>query len=68
MDHFFSAKNCDRCHQSLSNGRIMSMYNEDVLCLDCKVAESKRSDYKRALETERAAVMAGNRNFKGIGL
>lgn len=66
-DHFFSVRFCDRCHQPLTDGRIMSMYNEDVLCMKCKEAETKREDYDHAREVEIAHVCAGDRNFKGIG-
>ena len=67
-DKFFTQKYCDRCHESLEKGRIMSMYNEDCICMDCKEKETKRSDYKEAQETEMAEVKKGNCNFKGIGL
>ena len=33
----------------------------------CAEAERKRKDYARAREAERAAVAAGDRNFKGVG-
>ncbi len=44
------------------------MYNEETICMACADAERKRADYGRALEAERAAVRAGDRHFKGIGL
>lgn len=64
MDKFFTQKNCDRCGESLKEGRIMSMYNEDCICLRCK--ERKRSDYKEAVEAEYEEVKKGNYNYKGI--
>lgn len=67
-DRFFTVKTCDRCGKPLTGGRTMSMYNTDVICMDCKRAESQRSDYRQALDAERAAVASGNRNFAGIGL
>jgi hypothetical protein len=67
MDRFFTVKNCDRCNNSLSRGRIMSMYNEDVLCLDCKEKEMQRKDYEKALQADREQIKAGNYNYKGIG-
>lgn len=68
-DRFFTAKRCDRCGCSLEGkARIMSMYNEDVLCMDCKDAETKRSDYRKAVEADHEAIRKGNYNFEGIGL
>lgn len=67
--NFFTQDNCDRCGKSLQGkARIMSMYNEDCLCLDCKEAETKRPDYKEASDTEINEVKKGNYNFKGVGL
>lgn len=36
MDKFFTQENCDRCGESLKNGRIMSMFNKECICMDCK--------------------------------
>lgn len=66
-DHFFDAKVCDRCGNSLSGGRIMSMFNEDVICMDCKRKEQRMPEYAHARDEERRQVAMGNRNFKGIG-
>jgi hypothetical protein len=43
-DKFFTQDNCDRCDNDLSGGRIMSMYNEDCICMDCKDRERNMSD------------------------
>lgn len=67
MDHFLAAKNCDRCNKPLDGTRIMSMFNEDVLCLDCKCEERKFSNYEEARTARLAAAKTGNRNFKRIG-
>lgn len=65
---FFKKKNCDRCGTSLEGkGRIMSMYNTDCLCLNCKEAETKRSDYKQAQDADINEIRKGNYNFGGIG-
>ena len=45
----------------------MSMFNTDCICMECSGKETKRSDYKDAVEAERSAVLSGNYNFKGIG-
>lgn len=67
MDTYFTQKYCDRCGGSLEKGRIMSMFNEDCICMDCKAKERKRPDYRKALEADRAEIKKGNYNFKGIG-
>jgi len=66
-DDFFTKKTCDRCGAPLTV-RIMSMFNEDVICMDCKKKERQRPDYRRAVEADNEAIRNGNRNFKGIGL
>lgn len=66
-DEFFTKTNCDRCGESLAGGRTMSMYNTDCICMKCKDTETKRSDYKKAVEADRAEIAKGNYNFKGIG-
>lgn len=67
MDRFFTQTTCDRCGGSLKNGRIMSMYNTDCICMECKKKERERSDYKKAADAEREMLMKGVRNYKGIG-
>ena len=59
---------CDRCGGPLAEGRTQSMYNADVICMECKRRERERPDYGKAVEADIAAVKAGNWNFKGIGL
>ena len=66
MDKFFSQKYCDRCGQSLQAGRIMSIFNRDCLCLDCKEKETKDKTYKLAQKAEREAIKKGDFNFPGI--
>jgi hypothetical protein len=46
----------------------MSMYNHDVLCMDCKDKETQREDYRKAVEADHAEIRRGNYNFPGIGL
>lgn len=57
---------CDRCHQPAA-ATIMSMFNMDVLCPDCKRAEQKHPLYSLACQKEREALLRGDRNFPGIG-
>ena len=66
MDKFFTQTTCDRCGGTLAKGRTMSMYSTEYICMVCAEAERKRKDYARACEAERAAVAAGDRNFKGV--
>jgi len=67
MDDFFKKKHCDRCGKYL-DVRIMSMFNTDVICMECKEAETKNPRYKEACQKEHEEVKKGNLNFKGIGL
>jgi hypothetical protein len=68
MDKFFTQENCDRCGGSLEGGRIMSMFNTDCICMDCKRKETQRPDYAAARDAEHAEVCKGNYNFEGVGL
>jgi len=58
---------CQRCGQKTST-TIMSMFNTQIICLDCKGKETKRPDYKAARDAEHTALRRGDRNFGGIGL
>lgn len=51
-DRFFEVENCDRCGKPLNGCRIMSMYNQDALCMDCKDKETQREDYSKAVEAD----------------
>ncbi len=66
MDKFFTQKNCDRCGKDLKGGRIMSMFNEDCICMECKDKETRYKDYEKAREKEIEEVRKGNYNYKGI--
>lgn len=52
----------------LADGRILSMFNTDCICMKCKAKERMEPDYKKAQEKEMEAVLAGDYNFPGIGL
>jgi hypothetical protein len=43
------------------------MFNTEMICMDCKVAEKKHPDYTKARDAEHAEVCRGNYNFRGIG-
>lgn len=68
MDRFFTQEKCDRCGGSLEEGRIMSMYNTDCICMKCKEEERKRPDYNKAVEADHEQIRHGNYNFSGIGV
>jgi hypothetical protein len=59
--------NCDRCGKE-TRARIMSMFNTEEICMDCKDAEKMRPDYKDAVQTDSAAIRRGDYNFPGMGL
>jgi hypothetical protein len=42
------AVECKRCHKGLNprDQRILSSYDHEAICMDCKRAEEKRSDYE----------------------
>jgi hypothetical protein len=66
MDKFLAQKYCDRCGGSLKGGRIMSMFNEDCICMSCKEKETKDPEYKKAVEADQKEIRKGNFNYKGI--
>ena len=57
---------CQRCHKPTAT-TIMSMFNMDMICPQCKEDERKHPMYKLAAQKEREAVLQGVRNFPGIG-
>jgi hypothetical protein len=63
---FFTKKSCDRCGAELKI-RIMSMFNEDVICMSCKEKEMEHPKYNEAREADMNEIRKGNYNFKGIG-
>lgn len=65
-DTFFSQTTCDRCGGSLKNGRIMSMFNTDCICIACSKSEKQDEDYERAVNADHEEIKKGNYNFKGI--
>jgi hypothetical protein len=58
---------CDRCGAG-NCPLILSMFNLDMLCLDCKQKEEKHPDYQKACDAEREQVRLGTAGtFVGIG-
>ena len=66
-DEFYTKKTCDRCGKSLKGGRVMSMFNQDCICLECKKLEERDPRYNEALQAVQEEIKKGNLNFKGIG-
>lgn len=56
---------CDRCSKPTNGITIMSQFNEDIICQDCKKLEKEDPDYELACSIERAEIRKGNTNFKG---
>lgn len=56
---------CERCGKE-NCGLIMSMFNTQMICFDCKEREKKRPDYREAVRRECEEVRKGNYNFKGL--
>lgn len=44
--------NCDRCGNPTNNQTIQSMYNDEVICMNCKREEEKRPDYQEAVNKD----------------
>ena len=59
-DDFYTKQVCDRCGTSLAEGRIMSMYNKDCICMKCKEEERKRPDYREAVQKDIEEYIARN--------
>ena len=56
---------CQRCHKPTAT-TIMSMFNMDMICPQCKEDERKHPMYELAAQKEREAVLQGVRNFPGM--
>lgn len=58
--------NCERCGKE-GLATIMSIFNTDLICLECKEKEKQHPKYEEARAAEEAAVKRGDYNFPGIG-
>jgi hypothetical protein len=58
---------CSRCGDNAS-ASILSKFNFDEICLECKRDEELAPGYREADEAEVAHVRAGNNNYPGVGL
>ena len=53
---------CHRCNKE-TRCHTMSMFNEDLICMDCKSKERENPRYKQAVEADNAQIRVGNFNF-----
>lgn len=58
---------CTRCNGA-TRVTIMSIFNADIIGLDCKTAEERHPQYAEARAIELEHVKAGDYNFRGVGL
>lgn len=59
---------CARCGVPLESVvHTTSMFNKDVICVDCKDREKRHPLYEKAVKVEREEVLKGNYNYEGIG-
>jgi hypothetical protein len=65
----FWPTNCSRCHADLNKtASTMSVFNTDVICLNCKTDEQQAPGYEAAADSEREACRHGHYNHPGVGL
>jgi hypothetical protein len=57
---------CQRCRKE-TFGTIMSKFNTDIICFDCKDKEKNHPRYAEADKAEVESVRRGDKNFPGIG-
>lgn len=65
-DTFFTQKTCDRCGGSLADGRIMSMFNTECICMTCKDKERKHPEYNKARDADHEQIKKGNYKYEGM--
>ena len=58
---------CERCHKH-SGITIMSMFNTQEICTECKDKEEKHPMYSIARDRENDACLGGDFNYIGMGL
>ena len=48
-ENLFCATECPRCHTGLTaqDRRILSCYDHDAICMECKKKEEHRPDYEK---------------------
>ncbi len=61
------AKGCQRCGKN-TNTTICSMFNTEMICMECKKKEELHPMYELARRVEHEFIKLGNYNYPGIGL
>tara|TARA_B100001123_G_C14711921_1_gene789500 strand:- start:217 stop:477 length:261 start_codon:yes stop_codon:yes gene_type:complete len=64
---FGSLTHCDRCGKE-ATVKTNSVFNIEMICLECCGAERSHHLFKYAREKETQEVENGNYNFEGIGI
>ena len=64
MNNWVNARSCRQCDAE-NVPLIMSMFNENMICMGCKDAEKKRPDYKDA---EAKDLNAYAERLRGLGM
>lgn len=57
--------NCDRCGSETGGTTIMSIFNQDVICMNCREEEKKDPEYQAASLSELEAIRRGDTNYAG---
>ena len=60
--------NCERCQKPTNGTTTMSMFNTQVICMECKEEETKHPDYNKAREADITAWKNREMYYEGIGL
>ena len=58
---------CHRCGKH-SGVHTMSMFNKQLICMDCAEQEEAHPNYDKASQADLKAIQGGNYNYQGIGL
>jgi hypothetical protein len=66
MNSLEEFKGCKRCGKE-TDVFIMSMFNKDLICMECKSKEEKHPKYREAIEKNNEEIRKGNYTFNGIG-
>lgn len=60
-------KTCDRCKEK-TNYTLLSTFNREQVCSECKEDESRAPGYDHAIATKLEHLRNGNYSFTGVGL
>lgn len=63
-ESFMNSNYCDRC-KIVAKQTTMSIFNQDIICINCKEKEKKDPEYKAASLAELQALRRGDANYKG---